>query len=122
MDIEINGKTYEANIPSTFAERRELAFGWISNKYRGSAAIVGICIPELTTADYRTHGCDPMKFGATVWEELMDQGITEAEMIRVASLLFADIANALFPDDKEVEKKKRSSRRKGGKKTSRASG
>lgn len=111
MTIDLFGKSYPVTLPTRHAERHELCMAYSANNVRGSAAILGLCVPELWTEGraltfgYKSCGYDAGEYGARCWDILRAAGVDEATFIAAASPIFVELARLTLPTVSEVAKR-----------------
>jgi hypothetical protein len=111
MTVTILGKEYPVTLPARHAERHELCMGYSNNATRGSAAILGLCVPAMWVDaltlhfTYKSCAYDVGEYGARCWEVLRAAGVSEAEFIGAASPVFVALAEKALPGVAEVKER-----------------
>jgi hypothetical protein len=109
--VEILGKQHIAALPS-FGVREELCVLWGQHGQEGGhralrvyAAAVGLScgIGAAARADLRKTGWDLLGYGDAVYSYLREQGATSQDVVRAGVALLGEMAQDLFPREKEVD-------------------
>jgi hypothetical protein len=96
IEVKIAGKPYTAKVPD-YATRYELLMACSENAIRGSAAVLGVCLPGLVPSSYEVHNCNAMRFGAYVWDQLRERGVDEIAMVEAAVPIRVRLAQVQYP-------------------------
>jgi len=100
IKVKIGGKEYDYRAPD-YATRYEMLLAVNENQIRGSAAILGCCLPGLVSAGYEAHHCNAMRFGAYVWEQILPLIEDDIEIVRLAMPIRMALLRAAFPAETE---------------------
>ena len=103
--VSLFGKAHPLEMPRRFAERQELVSAWVNNKMRGSAALIGVCVPSLDLGPSLVM-CDfnVYEYGAQCLDVLKSRGLADVEIMAAAVPMFNALAEGLFPSAVEVDK------------------
>lgn len=102
--VEIGGKTLPIQLPKSFALRSEVLASGASNWRRAMAAALGICCPKLRLKTrYELNDYNPLRFGGSVLDELVERGIPAEEVYAAGGACFSMLAEATLEVD-EVER------------------
>lgn len=100
--VTIASKEHRVVIPPDAATRWDLVAMMENNALRGTAAILGECVPTLKLPRLSAYSYNVGKYAAEVIRLLADAGVSPAEITRQATPVAIEIARLLYPSEDEV--------------------
>lgn len=100
--VSLNGKTYSVTIPPDHATRWDLAGMVNNNAVRGSAAVLGVCCPDLGMPGLNVYGYNVGAYSTEVIDRLNAMGIRPDTFVAAATPVAVEILRLLLPSESEV--------------------
>lgn len=104
--ITIKGGEYATETPRSVSEVLDVLRVADRSPHRAMAAAIGLAVPKVArqcrAGGLRDHGYDAAAWGGVIYDEMMRQGVTMAELTEAGSTALGIIAEVV-PTEQEVE-------------------